>query len=279
MHSPRSLTRACCVALLGGALLCATARCHAAAETARQLLDEAKRLNDTTRAWTDREQALRLRIFDARGGERERSLSMKTLRGAGGEDRTLTVFLAPAEVRGTSFLQFAHRNRDAEQWLYLPELKRVRQITARSKEQSFMGTDFSYRDLELLTDVLEWSEEEARSKLLGTERIGDVDATLIELVPLRKDVGYSRIVVALAKPDLVIQRMDFYGPEPAPKKVLHMNRIETIGAVPTARRMEMAQPAAGTRTVVDIPEVRYDQGLGEDLFTQRALERGAEDAE
>jgi hypothetical protein len=33
--------------------------------------------------------------------------------------------------------------------------------------------------------------------------------------------------------------------------------------------------AKGSRTVVELPEVKYDSGLPDDLFTQRHLERGA----
>lgn len=269
--------RAVSTALIVAALVAGLARL-AGAEQARPLLDEAKRLSDTTRAWRDREQKLVLRIEDGRGGERRRELSMRTLRGAGGEDRTLTVFLAPAEVRGTSFLQFAHRDRDAEQWLFLPALERVRQITSRAKEESFVGTDFSYRDLELLTDVLEWTEEEARSSVVGDEPIDGVDAVRIELVPTRKDVGYRRIVLALTRGDLVLRRMELYGEGEAPRKVLLLDQVETVGVVPTARRLEMSQPGAGSRTVVDVPEVRYDQGLSADLFTQRELERAGSEA-
>lgn len=250
-----------------------------AATTARELLDQARSLNDTTRFWRDREQRLKLEIADGRGGERRRELVMKTLRAKGGEDKTLTVFLAPSEVRGTSFLQFAHRDRDAEQWLYLPALGRPRQITASSKGQSFVGTDFSYRDLELLTDVLEWSEDEARSSLAGSDTADGTPLALIELVPLRKDVGYRRLVVGLSQPDLVIRRMEFFGAEEAPRKVLRLDAVETVGVIPTARRLEMTQPAAGTRTVVDVAAVSYDQGLTEELFTQRSLEQGGEGSE
>ena len=75
-------------------------------------------------------------------------LVMRTRRGEDREDKTVVVFNGPPAVRGTAFLQFDHRDRDAEQWLYLPELRRVRKITSSSKNDKFMGTDFSYRDLE-----------------------------------------------------------------------------------------------------------------------------------
>lgn len=265
-------------ALLFGALALGGLPRTALADEARALLDRARSLDDTTRAWKDREQRLALRIEDGRGGERRRELVMKTLRGDGGEDRTLTVFLSPPEVRGTSFLQYAHRDRDAEQWLFLPALERSRQITSRAKEESFVGTDFSYRDMELIGDVLEWNEEEAHSKTLGRETVDGLEAVSIELVPVRKDVGYTRIVLVLSQPDLVVRRMEFFGAESAPRKVLRLEKIETIGAVPTARRLEMTQPARGTRTVVDVADVRYDQGFPADLFTQRELERAGGEA-
>ncbi len=247
---------------------------------ARMLLDEANRLEDTTRAWKDRTQRLKLRIVDGRGSERNRELVMKTLKRPGGEDKSIVVFHSPPEVRGTSFLQFAHRDRDAEQWLYLPALGRVRQISAQSKNESFMGTDFSYRDLELLTDVLEWTEEEAPATVVGSETVDGLQATLIELEPRAKDVGYQRIRLLMSEPDLLIHRMEFYASRGAtPKKTLKLTSYRDIQGIPTSHALEMAQPGAGSTTYVEVSDVRYDSGLGEDDFTTRALERGDMDAD
>jgi outer membrane lipoprotein-sorting protein len=245
--------------------------------TARQLLDEVKQLNATTRAWTDLTRRMKIVIHDRRGGERNRDLLMRTRRGEGGEDKTLVVFQEPPEIRGTSLLQFDHQDRDAEQWLYLPELGRVRTISAQSKDESFMGTDFSYRDLELLTDVTEWTEEEARSSSKGEASVDGQAVYLIELVPVVKDVGYSRIVVSLAKEDLTLRRMEFYGEGAEPAKVLELGRIEKVDGIPTARSLVMRQTSEGTHTVVDVSEVRYNQDLADKLFTKRALERGLDE--
>jgi len=250
------------------------------ANEARALLDEANRLDDTTRAWSDRVQRLKLRIVDGRGIERNREMVMKTLKGAGGNDKAFVVFHAPPEVRGTSFLQFSHPDRDAEQWLYLPALGRVRQISAQSKNESFMGTDFSYRDLELLTDVFEWTEDEAPATLVGKETIDGLEGAVIELEPRKKDVGYGRIRIVLTKPDVVMRRMDlFAGSGAAPKKSLKLGRYEDVQGKPTATYLEMAQPGPGSVTFVDVSGVRYDTGMTDDEFTTRALERGAVDAE
>jgi outer membrane lipoprotein-sorting protein len=269
------------IGLLAGLLVLAlssTAVAEEATPTGRGLLDRVKQLNDTTRSWVDLTRRMHITIRDRRGGERNRDLLMRTRRGEGGEDKTLIGFESPPEIRGTSLLQFSHRNRDAEQWLFLPELGRVRTISAQSKDESFMGTDFSYRDLELLTDVTEWTEEEARSSLDGSETIEGQDVWLVALEPVVKDVGYERIVLALDKDELVLRRMTLYEEgKGKPVKVLDLNKIETVDGIPTARILLMRQPAEGTQTVVDVSDVRYNQSLPDKLFTQRALERVLEE--
>src|SRR5262245_31612846 len=103
-----------------------------AEETARQILDRAKQLDDTTRKWTDRSETLTLTIHGKSGGDRERSLQIFDKRGANDEDKSLTFFLAPSEVKGTAFLQIRHPGKEDEQLLYLPELKRSRRIVAQA---------------------------------------------------------------------------------------------------------------------------------------------------
>src|SRR5437899_11582909 len=136
-----------------------------AAETARHILDRAKALEDTTRHWDDRHQKMKLTITDRRGGERVRELELYERRYAGDERKSIVFFLAPAEVKGTGFLSYTHRGRPADQWLYLPELQRVRQITARTRDESFVGTDLSYHDLDLVSEMPSWTEADARSQL------------------------------------------------------------------------------------------------------------------
>jgi len=250
-----------------------------ASNEARVLLGAAEKLDDTTRSWSDRTQRMKLHIVDGRGIERNRELIMRTLKRPNGEDKTSTVFIVPPEVRGTAFLQFAHKDRDAEQWLFLPALGRIRQIAAQSKNESFMGTDFSYRDLELLTDVFEWTEDEAPAKLVGTEQIDGRDAAVIELQPKKKDVGYQRIRLLLERDALVLRRMEFYGSGDTPKKLLRLDAVRDVQGIPTAFTLEMVQPPLNSKTDVTVVDVKYNQNLSDDLFTTRALERGELDAE
>jgi len=85
-------------------------------------------------------------LINASGQQSIRKLEMKTLEGENG-DKTISTFLTPADVKGTKTLTHEHVDRDDDQWLYLPALKRVKRIASSNKSGSFMGSEFSYEDI------------------------------------------------------------------------------------------------------------------------------------
>ena len=268
MTRPRMRSRA--VALL----MVLVAAPVSAAETARQILDRRKALEDTTRHWNDRQERMKFRIVDRRGGERVRELDIFEKRYPDDEQKTILFFLAPAEVKGTGFLAYTHKGRPADQWLYLPELKRIRQITARTRNESFVGTDLSYHDLDIIQEMPSWTENDARSNLKGEETVDGVGTHVVELTPQREDIGYKRIVLWLGRDDVVPRRLELYEDATEPKKRIDQAEIRTIGEIPVAHRIEAATPGNGSKTVIEISDVKFNQKLEDDLFTQRYLERG-----
>jgi len=100
----------------------------------------------------------------------------------------------------------------------LPELQRVRQITARSRNESFMGTDLSYHDLDLMQEMSSWSEADARSSLRPEETVDGTPTHVVDLAPQREDIGYQRIVVWLGREDLLPRRLELYDGDGDPKK-------------------------------------------------------------
>jgi outer membrane lipoprotein-sorting protein len=243
-------------------------------ETAREILDRRKALDDTTRHWDDRHEKLKMTIVDRHGGERLREMEIWDRREPGDEQKTILFFLAPAEVKGTGFLAFTHKGRAADQWLYLPELQRVRQITARSRNESFMGTDLSYHDLDLIQEMASWTEDDARSSLRGDETVDGIACHVIELAPRREDIGYKKIVLWLGNDDLVPRQLEFWEDGNEPKKRIKQSDIRAVGPIPVAHHLEAATPAGGSNTVIELADVQFNQKLDPELFTQRNLERG-----
>jgi outer membrane lipoprotein-sorting protein len=246
----------------------------AAALTARELLDRTRQLAQTSRKWTDRVQKLKLRIVDRRGGERRRELMIYFKKYPEDRNRTIIFFESPPEVKGVGFLQWADPHAKDEQWLYLPELKRVRQISAGAKHESFVGTDFSYDDLAIVSEITDWTEADASTGLLRSEAIEGQNCQVIGFTPAAKDLGYGKILAWLRADDLVILQYEMYDKSGQLEKSLRLSDIRSIGAIPTAFHMEMKNVQSGSHTDVDFEEVKYDVGLDDGTFAQRTLEHG-----
>jgi uncharacterized protein len=244
------------------------------AETARQILDRRKALDDGERHWDDRHERLTFHIVDRRGGERTRDLELSEKRYPGDERKTILFFLAPPEVNGTGFLAFNHKGKAADQWLYLPELQKVRQITSSTRTQSFVGTDLTYRDLDILTEMPSWTEDDAASTLRDPATIDGVACHVIALAPKRDDIGYKQIVVWLGQSDLVPRKLEFYDDGTEPVKRIAQRDIRNVGSIPVAYQTKVETPAAGTSTDIAIVETKFNQQLGDEVFTQRMLEQG-----
>jgi outer membrane lipoprotein-sorting protein len=244
------------------------------APTARALLDQTRQLAETTRKWTDRTQELALTIVDRRGGQRHRTLTIRFKKYPEDRNRTILFFESPPEVKGVGFLQWADPHGKDEQWLYLPELKRVRQISTGAKRESFVGTDFSYDDLAIISQITDWSDTDARTVLLRDEAVDGQPCHVIEFTPTGKDLTYGKLLVWLRAGDLVIVKYEFYDSDARLEKILALGDIRLVGAIPTAFHWEMQNVQAGSHTIVDFSAVRYDSGLDDAAFTERALEHG-----
>jgi len=67
----------------------------------------------------------------------------------GFEEKSVIFFLSPPDIRKTAFLNWSYAdiNKDDDQWLYLPALKKVKRIASDNKDDYFMGTDLTYDDM------------------------------------------------------------------------------------------------------------------------------------
>jgi hypothetical protein len=257
-----------------------------AAETARQILDRQRALDRGERRWTTRHQQLALEVIDPQRAPRTLTLDLFDKKYPHDEQRTMAYFSAPENVKGTAFFAVTRPDRPADQWLWLPEARRARRIGGEARRQGFIGTDFTYHDLDLLSEMPSWTEADATSALEGEASLDGTSCVIITLTPQREDIGYERIVLWLGRDDLVARQVDFYEEAPAsgwfgfggaatpPTRRFSQRDIRRVGAIPVAYRAEVETPAAGSKTVVAFSEIGFDQPLPDELFSQPAMEWG-----
>jgi len=110
----------------------------------RAIFEEADARNS---GYGDLEVELQMILRSASGRATERSLRIAQYEVPEDGDKMLVVFDTPADIRGTALLSHAHREKEDDQWLFLPAIKRVKKVSSHNKSGSFVGSEFSYQDL------------------------------------------------------------------------------------------------------------------------------------
>ena len=120
------------------------------------------------------------------GGVRKRQMTvLSKLQDNGVDSRLVIRFGAPADIRGTTFMQVEHSAADDDLWIYLPALKKSRRLVANNKKDSFVGSDFAYGD------ILPPRVEHYRHELVRSDRIDGRDFYVIKSVPKNEAVRHT----------------------------------------------------------------------------------------
>ncbi len=184
--------------------------------------------------------------------------------------KTLMKFLSPADIRGTGFLiwDYKDKNKESDQFLYLPALKKTRRITSSQKNQSFLGTDFSYQDMEGV------NIDKATHKLLREEACGNYQCYVVESTPKPGvDYQYSKIIEWIRKDIFVPVKAEMYDKKGRKFKKLIVNKIEKIKNYWIMKESTMENLKTGHKTILSIEKIVVDKKIPDAYFTQRYLEK------
>ena len=192
---------------------------------------------------------------------------------APGDVKSLIRFLTPEDVRNTGLLNIDTPGQaNSDQWLYLPELHRVRRISSERKGGRFMGSDVYYEDLQ------DREVDMDRHKIVGSDEMQGVKCTLLESVPVEPTNSvYSKRVACIHLKSLLPLRIDFFMDNKQVKRAetLKIEKIDGYWSI-TDQRVTELRSGHSTRTIVD--RMAYDRGLPVELFSQQALEDPAREA-
>jgi hypothetical protein len=221
-------------------------------------------------------QDMQMILIDKGGGQRRRKIH--SLRMDEGEDtRSIMFFVEPADVKDTGFLtyDFDDTDRDDDQWLYLPALKKTKRIASGDKSGSFMGSDFSYADM---TDR---NLDNYDYKLLKEMELDGVGVWVVEAVPNTKkeidETGYTRQIVFVRKDNHVAVRSKSWLKKGGRNKYFDVKKLELIDGIWTPTEMHMTTKKGKKtlhKTILSSENVKYNQHMDEDTFSVRQLEKG-----
>ncbi len=253
-----------CIVLLT-ALLPAVAAAETPEEKGLAIIQEADR-RDT--GWVDSKASMKMILKNKQGEESERSIRLQSLEVDGDGDKSLSVFDAPKDIKGTAFLSFTHAITADDQWLYLPALKRVKRIASANKSGPFVGSEFAYEDLS------SQEVEKYTYKYLRDETLDGRDTFVIEAYPVYENSGYTRQVVWLDKEMYQPLRIDYYDRKNAElKTVVSGDWKQYLDQYWRPGRMEMTNHQTGKSTVLLWDEYEFKTGLTDRDFDRNTLKR------
>ncbi len=195
----------------------------------------------------------------------------------GKDTQRIMFFLEPADVRNTGFLTYDYddANKDDDQWLYLPALRKSKRIATGDRSGSFMGSDFSYADM-TGRDL-----EDYHFTLMKEDVVNGDKVWLIESKPRTAEVieetGYEKSVLFVRQDNFVVIRAVHWLNKGDKLKYLDVKKLEQIDGIWVPTEMSMTTKQGKTfvhSTTLRQHNLRFNQKLDADMFSVRRLERG-----
>lgn len=244
----------------------------AAALTGREIMQRVDDRDDGDNATFDMEMVL----VDKNGHERVRKIR-RFAKDQGEDKQFIMFFIEPADVKDTAFLTYDYDayDKDDDQWLYLPALRKTKRIASSDKSGSFMGSDFNY------ADMTRKNLDAYTFKVLKEDEVRGEKVWLVEAVPTTEEeveeTGYTKSVAFVRQDNFMVVRAVHWVKDGNRLKYLDVPKIEQIDGIWTALEMTMTTKkgrATEHHTVLRFHNVRYDQDLSESMFSVRRLEKG-----
>jgi hypothetical protein len=240
---------------------------------ARDIMEKVDARDDGDNQTSDMEMIL----IDKRGKKRIRKISTYT-KDKGEDTYRLMFFIHPADVKDTSFLTYDYDqpDRDDDQWLYLPALRKTKRIASSDKSGSFMGSDLNYSDMTSreLEDYDFFFKKEMDVKGKNT--------WLIESIPRTKKViketGYTKSLLWVRQDNFYVIRAINWVKDGGYLKYRDVRGLEQIDDVWVATQIHVTTRKGkklAHKTILNFRNIKFNQPLDDDLFTIRRMEKGS----
>lgn len=219
-------------------------------------------------------------LIDRRERQRIRNLKLYS-KNYGEDTKTLSLFESPADIRGTAYLNFDWNDslRDDDSWLYLPALQRVKRLASSDTSDSFLGSDFTYADINGFE--IDWYDY---SLVNESEMIGGEDCWVIEMIAksefkdrAEEATGYSKMQSWVSKEKFIQLRGQFWELRGNRIKFFTASEVELVEDIWTVKRLQAITTRNDRQehaSILQIKSIDYNVDVADELLTTQAMQRG-----
>ncbi|MBX2807450.1 MAG: outer membrane lipoprotein-sorting protein [Cellvibrionaceae bacterium] len=214
-------------------------------------------------------------LIDKRNISSHRKIQVRGIN-ENGDEKTLTRVLAPAKLQGTGFLNYDWQayERENASWLFLPELGKVTRLSGANLADYFLGSDFTYGDLEEL-EVRDFTYK----WLPPADNSTDLSAIVATPVDLDKEnkYGYKKIHYWVDADKKLIVRAKYWLKQSAWIKYYRLTDVRQHSGVWLGMKEQMVLTRQNKRrhsSVIQHNRIEINPAINPDIFTVFSLEKG-----
>ena len=187
----------------------------------------------------------------------QRSMSMRswTL----GDKTSLVRVTSPKKDVGNSTLM-----KDNNMWTYSPKINRIIKIPSSMMNQSWMGSDFSNKDISKSTDIIDQYDH----RLLETHQQDNHNIYVIESIPHEEAaVVWGKEIVTI-RDDFVLLEQQYWDQDGVLVKTMKTHEIKELGGRSVASVIRMAKRSTPDEwTEMSVQAIDFDIKPENSLFT------------
>jgi outer membrane lipoprotein-sorting protein len=179
-----------------------------------------------------------------------------------GEKRRVQ-FSSPGDMKGTRVVVMSPK----QMYVYLPAYNKIRRVASHANNQGFMGTMFADADMSTTH----------YGALYQAEVVKEEAAVLtLSLTPKEGEkTAYGRIEMDVMKPEMVPQTLRYFNGKGQHVKTEERSDWYRDDGIVQPQILKMIDHTRGDAyTVLNQKVTGVNEGLGDDLFSQRALQQG-----
>lgn len=187
----------------------------------------------------------------------ERTMSMQAW--SEGEKLSLVRVTEPKKDAGNGTLL-----NDTNMWTYTPKINRIIKVPSSMMAQSWMGSDFSNRDISKSTDIIDQYDHE----LTAREEIDGHTHYTITSIPHEDAAVVWGKEVLVVRDDYVLIRQEYWDQDDVLVKTMVAGEIVEMGGRPVARTLRMGEveePDEWTEMITN--DIAFDIDVPANTFT------------
>lgn len=226
---------------------------------------------------SDQRSILAIELIDKDGNQRKNVYKRfwKNYMGNDGiADKMVLFTVFPPDAKGTGFMRWgyaASEKKMADQWLYLPHLRKVRRVSVRDPGDSFLGSDLTYGDIE------DRSVDDDRYDLLAVNAKDGLELYQVEIKPKEDGALYSKKISWYKKQDTwdscVRVKTDYYDRQGniLKKQSLTWQKVSEAWVWDS---VVVDNVQTNHKSIFTIDNVEVNIGVSKRVFTERSLKKG-----